>query len=244
MNIACFVSSFGHPYKVNLADDSAKSSPETKAGIPASSAQGLLERCMNSTSQVCSSLKNKVISFASSIKASVIAFCSRHFAQGAADSKTPDATVCSAPISSAGSVFTPAPILMLNAMGEIIIDAAQKPETNSGLFRLSPSSTEYAEFKKALAAGGEIDLSRTPRDVITRHLKSELEALAPNKSTFNQLAALKETMDKLDSPEDKSACAQEAIQLFKADQQDTNRASMLLKIFSDCYKVAPESGGQ
>ncbi|MGL4603340.1 MAG: hypothetical protein ACRCU9_04250, partial [Iodobacter sp.] len=219
-------------------------SPGNKAAAPASAAQGLLERCMNSTSHVCSSLKNKVITFVSSIKASVMAFCSRHFGQDAADSAVPAATVYPAPMPTAGATFTPAAIALLNAMGKIVTDAAQDSGKNAGLFRLSPNSKEYAEFNKSQAAGYEIDLSRTSRNVITSHLKMEFNALAPSNETFNKMLALKEKRDGLNSTEEKSACAKEAIALFKADCQGTDRVSVLLDIFADCYKAAPESGGE
>lgn len=202
-----------------IVPSSSTPSSAAKIGEPTSSAQGLLERCMGSTTKALSSLQNKVVSFASDIKASVFALCSRLF----------------------GSVkqvsFHPVSIDYLKTMQDSLVKGDL-----SGLFRTAASSSAAMVFETALSKGDSPSLDTVPRDVIARHLNQELGQFKMTAASFETLSDLKDKW--LSAPEgDKRKIAKEAVASYVdslPDTADKKKATIMVQIFAVFAKLAPE----
>ncbi|STQ90158.1 Uncharacterised protein [Iodobacter fluviatilis] len=189
-------------------------------------ARGLIERCSSGVKGAGSFLKDKAVSFVSSIKKGATGLRNRNGGKNATKG------------------LTLVPLSVLEKMGKVVVEAAT--DNNAGLFRLSPGETGRAKFERVLSKNpeGKRTVSGDIRDEITSHLKDELKSLAPNRETFDGLVALKKEMDGENDLEKQRLYAKSAVQLFVSNSGDTERASKLLNIFSQCYALAPTNGGK
>ncbi|MEN9659665.1 MAG: hypothetical protein RL571_3130 [Pseudomonadota bacterium] len=216
-----------------IAPLSSTSSSAAEIGKPTSSAQGLLERCMGSTTKALSSLQNKVVSFASDIKASVFALCSRLF--GLDVPATPVATHLSGATNEVS--FHPASIDYLKAM-----QASLAKGDVSGLFRLASNKNAAIVFETALSKGNSPSLDAVPRDVIADHLKKELREFNMTAASFEALGDLKEKW--LSAPEgDKRQIAKQAVASYVEGFSDTKKATVMLQIFAGCLNLVSDAPG-
>ncbi|AMC33578.1 hypothetical protein VN23_02675 [Janthinobacterium sp. B9-8] len=188
---------------------------------------------MNSTASACTSLKDKVVNFASGIKASISDLCSRLFGL--------DVPATSAATNSSGATnqvsFHPTSIDYLKAM-----QASLAEGDLSGLFREASNKNDAVVFETALSQGKSPSLDTVSRNVIADHLKKELREFKMTAPLFETLGDLKEKW--LSAPEgDKRQIAKEAVASYVESFSDTKKATVLLQIFAGCLNLVSDAPG-